>query len=244
MSKGTMTRLEALTLLDEYHNSHEEGDRKVKSTYWNLTKARQSRGGGVTKLSLMIAASDVREDLVARTVLKEEGKMCNGELPTLTDEGKSSKKSSSAANNVAPTPVFAVVDAVEERHMEKENGAKAQPPAASSKDGDESSNNSTGGLGLRNRKSGNAVSKAAAEASSSSSWEVELEGTDAAAAEEEKFDETGEGRLQAADPINLLGGAFPPRELKKAQQEAKAALESYVKAANLSRLILSKLESQ
>ena len=34
------------------------------------------------------------------------------------------------------------------------------------------------------------------------------------------------------DPLELLAGALPPKELHRAQQEARACLQSYLQAAN------------
>jgi hypothetical protein len=44
-------------------------------------------------------------------------------------------------------------------------------------------------------------------------------------------------RLRTADPLSFFG-AFPARDLKEAQKEAKAMLEAYVKAANLVAAII------
>jgi hypothetical protein len=45
-------------------------------------------------------------------------------------------------------------------------------------------------------------------------------------------------RLRNADPVTFFG-AFPPKDLKEAQKEAKAMLEAYIQAANLATAIIS-----
>jgi hypothetical protein len=47
-----------------------------------------------------------------------------------------------------------------------------------------------------------------------------------------------------ADPLQLLGGALPPRGLKDAQVHAKNALESYLQAANIVRELQKLISTQ
>jgi len=268
-----LSRLDVLTLLDEYHAEHLRGDGHLKSATWNLTKARRSKGGFASTLSSSFAASDVREDLVARTVLKKStnggGGKSDGE-PSLVGDNDSNRRPVATEKKGGPCStvedccaLFRVVDVVEEqerdrqREMKENEAGKADERNSSSSSFLHSdsavSESSSGSGGLRLRKSGavakssttNTTDPAPESGNSSSSWKVEYEQYDTAVAVENAVKRTvlkqsPEKRLQAADPLDLFG-AFPPRELKAAQQEAKRALESYVRAANLRRVLLSKL---
>ena len=70
--------------------------------------------------------------------------------------------------------------------------------------------------GLRHRKG---LSKEAAYDLKTSKWTTELL-------------EEQEDLIRSADPLSLLGGALPPRDLRTAQQNAKQALQAYIDAAN------------
>ena len=74
--------------------------------------------------------------------------------------------------------------------------------------------------GLRRRKAGNA-----SEPTEESNWSVET------------YEDIAEERLRQANPIDLFG-AFPPKDLKVAQKNARDSLASYIKAANIAAEIL------
>lgn len=80
----------------------------------------------------------------------------------------------------------------------------------------------TSDTGLRNRK-GNPKTEV--------QWTLESELED----EDEK--------ILRADPIDLFG-AFPPRDLRVAQREAKESIQRYIDAANAARSLLSLLEEK
>lgn len=50
-------------------------------------------------------------------------------------------------------------------------------------------------------------------------------------------------KILRADPIDLFG-AFPPRDLRVAQREAKESIQRYIDAANAARSLLSLLEEK
>lgn len=103
---------------------------------------------------------------------------------------------------------FCLADALELEQAQKENATTTAFA---------SSNKSKNAMGLRNRKT-----DATGEGDSKKEWSVE---------NEEGFP-SEEDRLLSLDPVSLFGG-LPPRELLKAQTQAKLALAEYVAAANL-----------
>jgi len=125
---------------------------------------------------------------------------------------------------------FCLVDAFEE--LEKENNASKIAGGASV------STVSSSTSGLRNRKN-----------TSSSASDVVAESQDKKNSSKNnmmkvEYALTGDERLQRADPLELFGGAFASRDLKAAQQQAKASLESYVRAANLLLLLQQQIPNQ
>mmetsp|Transcript_12139 Transcript_12139/g.16951 ORF Transcript_12139/g.16951 Transcript_12139/m.16951 type:complete len:212 (-) Transcript_12139:71-706(-) len=65
-STAPAPKLDVLCLLDAYVSAHDKGNAELKSSFWNLHKARRQKGR-----SCSISALDVREDLVAQTILSE-----------------------------------------------------------------------------------------------------------------------------------------------------------------------------
>lgn len=126
---------------------------------------------------------------------------------------------------------FCLVDAVEE--LEKENNASKSAGGASV-------SVSTGSSlsGLRNRKNASlSASDVVAEPQDKrNNSKTNMMTVEYALTEDE--------RLQRADPLELFGGAFASRDLKAAQQQAKASLESYVRAANLLLLLQQQIPNQ
>lgn len=103
---------------------------------------------------------------------------------------------------------LSLVDVIQKRQLEKENESVSLPGAKNAVDDS---------IGLRNRHSKKGPTSTTSEKSSKP-----------AMTREDLVDET-----IFPDPIQLLGGALPPRSLLHAQTKAKEALESYVQAANI-----------
>ena len=104
---------------------------------------------------------------------------------------------------------FSVLDVTQKQLHEKENVSSPAVPNAATND------KSTG---LRNRHSKTDYSSSKND-------------------DDNKPSMTREDKIHDApvvpDPLQLLGGAFPPRSLVTSQAQAKQAIESYIRAANL-----------
>jgi hypothetical protein len=201
--------IQALLLLDDYARAQEGAQCHFRSTLWNLNKARRQKGRESTVLVTGISVEDVREELRARAALLME------EAPELVEEaGNDEKETKGKADRDLWTLIDRVQVAEERTAIEKEN----EMPSSSS-------TSTTPATGLRHRKA--STNK---EDTNSSKWTQENEESDVPLSDEE--------RLLKADPLQLIGGAFPPRDLRVAQEEARTALATYVKMANLAAAIL------
>ena len=78
--------VDVLSLLDLYSTSHTKASSSLKSTIWNISKARRQKGG--LGVGFSISAFDVREELRAHATLE-----CSHE-PILADEDSSEKECS------------------------------------------------------------------------------------------------------------------------------------------------------
>mmetsp|Transcript_8369 Transcript_8369/g.10073 ORF Transcript_8369/g.10073 Transcript_8369/m.10073 type:complete len:216 (-) Transcript_8369:23-670(-) len=65
-STAPAPKLDVLCILDAYASAHDKGNAELKSSFWNLNKARRQKGRNCS-----ISALDVREDLLAQTILSE-----------------------------------------------------------------------------------------------------------------------------------------------------------------------------
>lgn len=201
------SKVTILSLLDAYTQAHEQAQSEQKSCVWQLFKARQSKGRRGALVDGVLQGQDIREDLYARKILKEE----NDEEPALVSGNP--KPMSSSLEQEQLQRHFLLVDALAEtkkkQEMDKEN--------SSSRNDDIDDNNVTG---IRRRRG-----KTSSETTTSTAeWTI--------VDEEEEEEENAEERLRKANPIDFFGG-FPPRELRKAQEEAEKMLASYVDAANI-----------
>ena len=78
--------VDVLSLLDLYSTSHTKASSSLKSTIWNISKARRQKGG--LGVGFSISAFDVREELRAHATLECK---CSHE-PSLADEDSSEKE--------------------------------------------------------------------------------------------------------------------------------------------------------
>jgi hypothetical protein len=62
-------RVEALLLLDAYSTAHTGASQQLKTSLWNLSKARRQMGGMHLGTSTNFSASNVREELRAKAIL-------------------------------------------------------------------------------------------------------------------------------------------------------------------------------
>ena len=239
--------MDVLTLLEEYSAAHEAAGAEFGSAQWSLTLARRaaaSRSPSLTVATPLEASSLVRYELEPQTVVSvtklpelrdEDDDDEEPDLIVATKEGgttatktKSAGQRTTSSNADAATASgsapqrYSMVNVMEEREKHKEN---AQHKADSLTSSSVTNSNSTDGL--RQRKGGmimdNKKNAAAAHtkktANTTTSTMVE------------ELDESGQ--TPNNDPVLLLAGMLPPRELRVAQQKATAALQKYIHVANL-----------
>ena len=244
-----------LSLLDSYQTIHEEASVHLKSSLWNLTKARHAKAAGHCQEDLV--ASQVRQDVRPRVILlpcnsnssSSSSSKQNNEPSLQPEENEMQQKTDdddddNDKNNTISRPIpFDLVDPVEEER-------KRQAAAAAAGGGNEDSNQTLSNeeaSGLRQRKKSS--SKAATGATTTTTTTASESPTAAwTIIQEEDYGGGGgddeETRLRKVDPLELFGGGLNPRTLRVAQQEARQALEVYVRAANLKRAIEFELKQQ
>ena len=163
------------------------------------------------------SADQVREELRARTLVRDRNNKDDDE-PSLISEAE--KPSSLGSTRSAPE--WESVDVLEEKSANKEN-----PGSASLVGGPAFSSGTSGGLRQRKNKGKELVVAASSN-----------EASDTGMTEDVIVDE--EEKLLQRDPLELFHGVRPG-DLKLAQQHAKAALDSYIVAASQAARILHHL---
>ena len=244
MSSGASSygsRLSVLSALEVYEFQQQQGADHLKAAVWNLSKARlrkQGHGGALTLdgSSGLFSASDVREEIRANAVVLTTGRNSGSNVtqdaePGLVEENNDTKKDNctvDAKNDTSSAYSFSLVNALEQKQLEKENSRKGSGAETTKI----TNANTTLGLRQRRKNTNSSVSKVEDKTDSKSPWTTtttEQEGDDPRTAEFL----SEEDKLLAIDPISLFGGILIPNELKIAQARAKQALDSYIKAANL-----------
>ena len=253
--------LDALSLLDEYDSRHGEGRSRQRSCQWKIGLARRGRGGYHLQMggggSLAVGALNVREGIRARALVACPRESEGGGEPELADEAEADSGEASASASAGEKPtgtgpggdIFVLhLDGNASSEDRGEEGATAcsgpQGRAKAEAPPDDEAGTTGEGLGLRQRRNRNlsvavAVGVAAAADGGSggggnSGWTMEVPARDD---EGEVTADDEERTLRELDPLQLFGG-LPPPALRAAQAEARAALASYVEAANLANEIL------
>lgn len=224
MTTTTTPTIDLLTLLHQYETLHSSGDENLKSSIWNITTARRSRGRSFGEYSV----DDVREELRASALL--EWKTCDGGdddgEPKLVDEEASSDDVKTNCNGGGEPSVSGG------RYVLHFDGMKEARQAAS-KQSSQDENVATKAAdnkeneGLRRRRGGNNTAESN-EDDATSKWSSEMPKDTSDVDEEEK--------LRNADPLNLFG--VPPPALRVAQAKSRSAVAYYVEVANLAREIM------
>jgi len=204
--------MEVLTLLEEYYEAHEAAAAEFSSAQFSLTKARRSASGrSALTVSTPFEASSLRPELQAQTVVVvEHDDNDEGEPDLLQEKDGEASGTKNDTHHTKPSPRYTVVNLSEEREKHKEN-------AQQSLTGGSSSNNADG---LRQRK-GKVEPTAELSATTTTTMTTTQE------EEQQKIEDSNN------DPVLLLAGMLPPRELRVAQQKATAALQKYIRVANL-----------
>eukprot|EP00579_Thalassiosira_antarctica_P015060 CAMPEP_0201940614 /NCGR_PEP_ID=MMETSP0903-20130614/45543_1 /ASSEMBLY_ACC=CAM_ASM_000552 /TAXON_ID=420261 /ORGANISM="Thalassiosira antarctica, Strain CCMP982" /LENGTH=242 /DNA_ID=CAMNT_0048482457 /DNA_START=17 /DNA_END=745 /DNA_ORIENTATION=- len=225
-SANSTPAIELLTLLHQYESLHCDANDNLKSSIWNITKARRERayqvGGGF--VGAEYSADDVREELRAQALLewKEGDEKENGSEPKLVndvsddEDGGLKNNGSGSSGGRFVLHLDGMKAANQEQHAAREKGSQEQINIMTA---DNKENE-----GLRQRR-GNVETD--------DKWTSE-EPTGAMDDEEE--------RLRYADPLNLFG--VPPPALRVAQAKSRSAIAYYVEVANLAREIMKITNNQ
>jgi len=203
---------EILTLLHQYESLHANANDNLKSSIWNITKARRVGGGGSGGFGgVEYSPDDTREELRAQALLewKEGG---NGDSePKLLNEESSHDDGGSTTGGGGGRFVL---------HLD---GMKAAQQRAALK---ESNNNSMAenkeNEGLRRRRG-----ESEGKTNILNKWTSE---------EANNTIDDEEERLRNVDPLNLFG--VPPPALRVAQAKSRSAIAYYVEVANLAKEIM------
>eukprot|EP00592_Proboscia_alata_P008022 CAMPEP_0194357310 /NCGR_PEP_ID=MMETSP0174-20130528/4808_1 /TAXON_ID=216777 /ORGANISM="Proboscia alata, Strain PI-D3" /LENGTH=228 /DNA_ID=CAMNT_0039127269 /DNA_START=13 /DNA_END=699 /DNA_ORIENTATION=+ len=200
--------IDILLLLEQYSESHRKANAELKSSFWNLTKARRQKGAShLGGSSVGLSASDVREELRARALLSIV-------KFDATDNDNSVKLKSEILEDKECHDTFDLhLDGMDSKIL---NGDVA-PTQQNELCQDDKIDKETGIRQRRNK------DKSYDEDLKKGDWVTENYFDDADVEDE---------LLKNANPIDLFG-AMPPVPLKVAQANAKDALRNYVDAANL-----------
>uniref|UniRef100_A0A7S1YEL5 Vacuolar ATPase assembly protein VMA22 n=1 Tax=Grammatophora oceanica TaxID=210454 RepID=A0A7S1YEL5_9STRA len=216
MTPSPPPRLHAVLLLDTYTRGQEGAQEHFRSALWNMAKARRQMGRGSLTMSTGVSAEEVREELRAHVRVAVKA---TDEESILADESSAAGRASESSTSCLENDLWKQVDVVAARTEMAAN------LAANEKENAEPSKSATG---LRQRKKGLASAKAGEDEQAGSKWTKE---TPTEILSEEDL-------LYQSDPLQLLGGALPPRDLKLAQKEARKTVEAYIQTANLAAAIL------
>jgi hypothetical protein len=166
-----------------------------------------------------ITAQNIREEFYPRALVLLVLRNEDDSAPELVKE-QQKKDASNSNKSTSFEATWTQVDPIEQ----KEAASKA---TSSDKENQQQAKSDKG---LRQRKGGN---KNKQDATSDEKWTTEVP----------QEEQDSEARLRKANPIELFG-ALPPRDLRVAQTNAKAALDAYIEAANLAVAILKLVEPQ
>jgi hypothetical protein len=207
---GNISVLEILSLLESYEKIHVQGDDAWKKALWNLYKGRHLRKrNNLSYVSeTYCSAADVREDLTPRITLRPNND--DGTFSCMEDGVAIVTATDEHKNGPGEEDLIAIVSSASS--AEEEDNLPALSDENTAEDG------------LRKRRGAATANK-----ETGKEWTVEHNSNN--------NDDENKGAQQAEnqtiDPLELLAGAFPPRELKEAQKRAKQALQCYIEAANL-----------
>ncbi|KAL7538763.1 hypothetical protein ACHAXR_010340 [Thalassiosira sp. AJA248-18] len=228
--------IELLTLLHRYESLHSSANDHLKSSIWNITKARRGRayqgsGGGAGGFGgVEYSADDVREELRAQALL--EWKEGDGDEPTLLNEDSSDdcgvKNHGGGPSSSGDGRFVLHLDGMKAaQQQQQQRGAEDSYQAETITVNVDDKENE----GLRRRR-GNANStpeQADGETKTNKKWTLVEESATTDINEEEE-------RLRNADPLNLFG--VPPPALRVAQAKSRSAVAYYVEVANLAKEIM------
>jgi len=234
---NTTQTIKLITLLQQYEILHTTANDNLKSSIFNITKARKF---GSSSSGQQYSPDDVREELRACALLElQDDKEVDGNIdiePNLVQEDvplASGDDDVKISGGVSKGSRKFVLHLDGMREVEKQQTASTDCQHLDDK-AVESENLESDGL-RRRRKGKTDGTKSSSEdrsnkdTSDKNKWTIE----------DETLNETNkeEQRLQSTDPINLFG--VPPPALKVAQTKSRYAIAYYVEVANLAREIMN-----
>ena len=248
-------RLAALKHLQAYSNATETANAELKSCWWQLTKSRRNVRGVMMKVDSSYTAELVREELRCRYRLVDTTAICGnmGEEADLVDEGERAEEAtanamgtgeapSAATSNfgthkssssiASSAPKWILQDVLGDKEKDVTGSLAASKSAVTASD-------PTNETGLRQRKGPKTTMSKSISSNNADGGGSTFEEAWTIVQEVDLLEDDEETLLLKKDPVELLGGWFPPRDLKAAQQNAKQALEGYIQAANEAAAILA-----
>jgi len=224
-TKTTQTT-KLLTLLQQYEILHTTANDNLKSSIFNITKARKF---GSSSSGQQYSPDDVREELRACALLELQDDIDDGGVvdvePNLVKEddvpssGDDDGVKISGGVSKGSKKFVLHLDGMREVAKQKTTPTLDKTVGSDNIESD----------GLRRRR-GKAVDTTSSNKATSDTnkWTIE---------DETPSNNDEEHRLQSADPINLFG--VPPPALKVAQTKSRYAIAYYVEVANLAREIMN-----
>ncbi len=233
----TSSRLEALLLLDAYSKVHEKAGDLQKSCCWSITKARHSRRREIVGFEGQLSATHVREELRARVVIQLNKGSSNTPPPLMDDDDENNvnndKKTKKAEDSSLNFTLIDVVEELERRRQPPPSTSHDDPNILAQEDKEDALTRELDpqSYGLRHRKG-----KSTAESKHDDATKTVVEEPIPFVMDED------EEELRRMNPLEILGGSLPPRELKTAQVQARESLLMYVEAANKAAAILKMIQ--
>jgi hypothetical protein len=223
-------RLAALEHLEQYVNSSNQANAHFKSSQWLLTKSRR-KGNVMMTMETAFAAGSLREDWRARHRLVDINSDTDYQEGELLDEGTLCNATSTKQNDKTTKQCIASPEWKLQAVLQ-EDGTISDSRIATNATGTSTIDPNTVAMGLRQRKANNETKPRDDNVDDkevdTSAWTL--------IQEEDLQDE--EQMLLRRDPIEFFGG-LPTQELKRAQEEARQALQGYIAASNQAVMILA-----
>ena len=237
---NTTQTIKLLTLLKQYEALHTTANDNLKSSIFNITKARKfsSSSSGVHQ---QYSPDDVREELRASALLELQDDIDDGNVddiePNLVHEGIPSSGDDddvkiSCEVSKGSRKFVLHLDGMREVAIAKKE-QQTNTTVCQQIDDKTIGADNIDSDGLRRRRRGKTDgTKSSSKATlDTNKWSTEVHTTNDTGNNDE------ESRLQSVDPINLFG--VPPPALKVAQTKSRYAIAYYVEVANLAREIMN-----
>ena len=228
--------IKLLTLLQQYEILHTNANDNLKSSIFNITKARKF---GSSSSGQQYSPDDVREELRACALVELQDDIDNDDdndvVPNLVKEddvpssGDDDDVKISGGISKGSRKFVLLLDGMREVAKQQTTTTRCQ----------QLDDNKTLGVeniekdGLRRRRGGKADDTTTSSKATSdvNKWTIEDESAN------DTSNNNEEQLLQSTDPINLFG--VPPPALKVAQSKSRYAIAYYVEVANLAREIMN-----